>query len=110
VVIHYEEALYQVYAPLPFTDPEWMEGWVGLGGWLHNKTVYLLPSHWAMAPTQCRPVQKLVQLNKKLRPCKQRSRPPRCTRWMCCSPWSETATSLCKRNGSSHPASHLDPA
>jgi len=33
-----------------FTDPGWMEGWVGLGGWLRSETVYLPegihPSHY----------------------------------------------------------------
>jgi len=33
-----------------FTDPGGMEGWVGLGGWLHSETVYLPegshPSHY----------------------------------------------------------------
>jgi len=29
------------YISYSFTDPGGMKGWVGLGGWLHNETVYL---------------------------------------------------------------------
>jgi len=29
------------YSWYSFVDPWWMEGWVGLGGWLRSETVYL---------------------------------------------------------------------
>jgi len=38
------------YSWYSFTNPGGMEGWVGLGGWLHSETVYLSegshPSHY----------------------------------------------------------------